>query len=356
MSKKIVYLIPRFSTGGAEKMLLDYVRYFKGQGFEILVIAVLAGGELEIEFENSGAKTYVFEKKGLFSFFKNLKKIKRIIKNFEADLVHSHVFSADFTAYFIKKEFKNIKWISTQHNVEYNSSFIRKKVWAKILKSADKVIAVSEKVFVFDKNYFKLKNNLIKIQNGVDIEKWFTEKKEILKNKTVNLAIIGRLTKQKGHKYLFEALKDLKDKNWVLHIFGEGELKNKLKKIAKKFNLDKQIIWRGLSKDLITDTTEIDVLIQPSLWEGLSLVIMEMMLQGKIILASEIAAEELIQDKKTGFVCKNKNSKDLTEKIKYIIENREECKKIAKVGQDYAVKNFAITENLKKVAAIYRDL
>ena len=157
MSKKIVYLIPRFSTGGAEKMLLDYVRYFKGQGFEILVIAVLAGGELEIEFENSGAKTYVFEKKGLFSFFKNLKKIKRIIKNFEADLVHSHVFSADFTAYFIKKEFKNIKWISTQHNVEYNSSFIRKKVWAKILKSADKVIAVSEKVFVFDKNYFKLK-------------------------------------------------------------------------------------------------------------------------------------------------------------------------------------------------------
>lgn len=349
MSKKIVYLIPRFTTGGAEKLVLEYAKYFQKFDYEIAVIAVNDGGDMEGEFVRLGAKVYIFKKYNIFCFLTNLRKIKKLIQEIDPDIIHSHIFSADLTAYFLKRKFRKIKWISSQHNVEYDASYIRKLIWKKILKKADLVIAVAKKVFEFDKKFFKLDENLIEIKNGVEIDKWLNLENKILDNEKIKFAIIGRLEKQKAHRYLFGVLKDLENKNWELHIFGAGSLEKKLQELAKMYNLENHLIWRGVSKNLKQDIKEIDVIIQPSLWEGLSLVIMEMMLAGKLIIASQIAGEELIKDNKTGLLFANEEFLKLREKINFVFKNREEAKKIALSGQEFAIKNFSLEENLKKI-------
>jgi glycosyltransferase involved in cell wall biosynthesis len=353
MSKKIVYIIPRFTTGGAEKLVLEYSKFFQKLKYEITVISIVGCGELEQEFEKNNINTVVFEKKNIFNFYKNIKKIKELIQDINPDIIHSHIFSADLVAYFIKKSFGQIKWISTQHNVECNASFIRKKIWKKILKKSDLVIAVAKKVYDFDKKYFKLNKNLIEIKNGVSLDKWFTSENNIFQNKTINFAIIGRLEKQKAHKYLFQVLKKIKNNNWLLHVFGVGNEEEKLKNLAKKYNLEENIIWHGVSFNLKKDVENIDVVLQPSLWEGLSLVIMEMMLAAKLILASEIAGEELIQNKKTGLLFKTGNFCELKDKINYILENEDKLIYLAKAGQKFALENFSLENNLERIKEIY---
>jgi glycosyltransferase involved in cell wall biosynthesis len=354
MSKKIVYIIPRFTTGGAEKLVLEYAKYFQKLDYDITVISVVAGGEMESDFVRLGASVYIFKRYNIFCFFNNLKKINRLIKEINPEIIHSNMFSADLSAFFIKRKFKNIKWISSQHNVEYYSSFIRKFIWKKILQKADRVIAVAKKVFEFDTNYFKLNKNLLEIKNGVEVNKWLNNDK-ILEKENINFAIIGRLERQKAHKYLFEVLKDIKNKNWKLHIFGTGSLEDYLKKLAKEYNLENNLVWHGVSKKLPENIIDIDVIIQPSLWEGLSLVIMEMMSAGKLIIASKIAGEELIKDKKTGLIFKTKDFSELKEKIEYVFSHKEELKEIALAGQKYAIEHFDLENNLKKVEKTYQE-
>src|SRR3989339_793137 len=118
--KKILYLLPRFITAGAEQMVLQYATYFKENGYEVAVASVIGGGELAEKFRALGVEIYISQGKTLGAW----RGLKKFYHKFQPDLVHSHVFSADLAAYLLINE--KTKWISTQHNVEFAASVLRR--------------------------------------------------------------------------------------------------------------------------------------------------------------------------------------------------------------------------------------
>ncbi len=348
---KILYIIPRFTAGGAEQLVWQYAKYFQDQGHEVLVVSTVGGGEWEQKFKDAGIEIFVNEKPGFFNWCKNYKKVKVIKKSFQPDIIHTHVFSADLFGYFLRQ---NVKWISTQHNVGRESSWLRQQVLRCILKKANQIIAVSSGVEKFCLEGLKLKNNQVtKILNGIEVDKWLNIKNDnLFVTDKMRLGIIGRLEEQKGHEYLFQALAGLSFP-WILNIYGEGSKKEFLQKLAQDLNIQDKIIWQGV-KDSYLEMNNIDMIVQPSLWEGLSLVIMEAMAGGRVVVASNAAGEDLIEDEKNGFIVPAGDSVILTEKINYIWENREIGKKIANVAREKA-KEFDLNINIKKVEGIYRN-
>lgn len=344
---KILYLIPRFTTGGAEKLVLQYAKHFKDVGFDVAVASVVGGGELTKEFEQAGIKIHVSHKKTLGSW----RKLKKFYKKFAPDLIHSHVFSADLAAYLLVR--KKTRWISTQHNVEFAASGFRKFIWKRILKKADKVIAVSENVKKYNEEIFKL-SDIKLIRNGVEIDKWLKVSKNNLSDDILHLATIGRLEDQKGHTYLIQALSQLKNYDWQWHIYGEGKLESKLKKEIKKYGLEARVIWYGVVSDMVKEYKNINLVVQPSLWEGLSLVAMEAMAAGKVLVGTPWVVETLVENKKTGLVVKEKDVDSLVEVLKYVFENKKDLENMSEQARKHAKDNFSLEKNIKEVEEIYK--
>jgi len=348
---KILYLIPRFTTGGAEKIVLQYAQHFKDAGFEVAVASVIGGGEMVKDFEQAGIKIHVSHNKSWGSW----RKLKKFYKKFSPDLVHSHVFSGDMASYLLVS--KKTKWISTQHNVEFNTSFLRKVIWKYILQKADKVMAVSENVFNFDNKFFKLnKNKLILNRNGVEVEKWLSVPDNNFVNEKMQIATIGRLEKQKGHVYLIQALGQLKNYDWQWHVYGAGSLEKKLKNLAKKQGIENKVTWHGVVADMAYEYKNINVVVQPSLWEGLSLVTMEAMTAGRVVIGTSWSTDTLLENKKTGLIFKEKSVASLVEAIKYCFENKKDLEEMSKKAREYAKDNFALKKNITVLEKMYNEI
>ena len=211
---KVLHIVPRLIAGGAERMVLDYSHRLDAERFSLAVATTAGSGALASQFK--GAVTLLTAKGGrILSAF----HLWHFIHTWKPDIIHSHLFGADFFGWFFKHLY-TFHWVSTQHSVEHQSSFFRRFMWQRILKSADAIIAVAKKVKDYDSKYFKIAPESINlIQNGVDTQEFNSIPSLNFHKDSFSLGIIGRLEDSKGHQCLFEALATV-PKNWTLHIFG----------------------------------------------------------------------------------------------------------------------------------------
>ena len=219
MNQKILYLIPRLTTGGAEILVLGYVRALRARGIDVAVGSIVGGGELLSEFQALQIPLMIGEA-GVLGFWRTLKKLKTFAREFQPTTIHSHVFSADVAAFLLSFLMKKICWVSTQHNVGQAVSWVRQFLTRCMLQRAQAVVAVSGAVMAYCKGPLAIPaHRLFYIPNGIELSPWLAvSPANLLREKTVRLAIVGRLARQKGHDLLFQALAMIRDYDWKLAI------------------------------------------------------------------------------------------------------------------------------------------
>ena len=350
---KILHIIPRYSTGGAERLVLSYAKKLHSSDREFYVASCVEGGELLKEFEDTGAGVHVSSRKKHGGRIGAWRDLLVYANSLQPDVIHSHLLSSDFFAYRIKKRAHwPVSWVVTLHNTEERTSLVRKMLWRFLLKRADKVVAVSESVYKFALNHFEVpKQKLVLLKNGIELEPY--EKISLPRvGKTLRLATIGRLEEQKGHIELLRALAKFDKSDWRLDVFGEGSLENKLKAKSKKLKIDKKITWHGVVDDIPRRLAKVDMVIQPSLWEGRSLVVMEVMAAGRILLVSKAAGEGLVKNMVNGIVLENGNQDAIVDALEWIVDNSEKALKLAVNAREQA-KSFDQDKSLQGVLNVY---
>ncbi len=140
------------------------------------------------------------------------------------------------------------------------------------------------------------------IKNGIEIEKFkFNNKirdeyreKFNVQDKIV-IGNIGRFVEQKNHMFLLKIFDEIlkKNNNSVLMLVGEGELEQKIKKEAKKMKIEDNILFLGKRKDVNNLLQCFDVLVMPSLYEGLPITAIEAQTCGLSIALSNTITNEL---------------------------------------------------------------
>lgn len=125
------------------------------------------------------------------------------------------------------------------------------------------------------------------------------ENKKIDKNK-FNLVVTGRLIPFKNNEILIDVMKNISElrNDIVLHIIGDGELRNSLQSKVEKYKLNNQVIFYGqISRDeTLSLVNECDIFVFPSLREGGSWSLMEAMLLKKPIICLEGSGMKIITD------------------------------------------------------------
>lgn len=355
MKKKILFVISRFSVGGAEKLVLYYTSLLR-EDYDFAVASTWGGGDLRKEFIEAGIKIYPGGDKGFFNLFANWNRLKKIVREFKPDIVHTQVFGPDVAGYFLQKKFK-IKWVSSQQNLELTAPFWRKFIWRRILVSADKVIAVSQGVFDFCREIYGLEfPRLVLSRNGIVLKEYLAlNSRPLFVDKKINLAIAGRLEKQKAHEILWQALSEWENKDWTLHVFGIGSRETELRKLAEAYKISDKIIWHGVRR-MVLELGQVDIFVQPSWYEGLSVGLMEAMAAGRLVIASVAAGGELVEDKVSGLLFKTGSSFELVHLLEYVNSHKDEMKKIASVASKKAEKEFMIEKNISDIAKVYDSL
>lgn len=219
--------------------------------------------------------------------------------------------------------------IPTFHNL-YVSPYkpkLHRRIFNYILSHfTDTLIGCSNTVSADILKFDRVKKEKVRtIYNGIVIEEYNLNisKREArcifgLPSGLTLIGTVGRLTEQKGQRFLIEAVSQID--NVCLIIVGEGPLKEVLKKIANNYKSNCVFLGCIMPDKIPLFLHSLDIFCFPSLWEGLPLALIEALATGLPIVASDIPPiREVIGE--AGLLVKPGNVEQLTEALKNLLTN-----------------------------------
>lgn len=349
-TRHIVHITPGFSFGGAERTIVDCINNSDPARFRFSVIVLSSETALASEIRRSDCRVVTLSKKG-FGF--HLKRdIARTLRELKADLVHTHVFGADMWGRLAAKSV-GIPSVTTEHNVDEVPG-----EWRKLIKRfwparARHYVACSDRVKRYVLGRYHYTEPLTVIRPGIETNR-FAGLEPPLWQEPWQLIMIGRLTEQKNHALAFQALCKLQDKAWHLTVLGEGELEAELKALAGQLGLRERITFLPPTHDVPGALERAHLLLMPSKWEGIGIVIMEAMAAGRVVLASQVdGIPELVTDEENGFLFTPITEEALARRLEHVFDQSSRLANVAEAARHFALERCSAERMAAEYAAVY---
>jgi glycosyltransferase involved in cell wall biosynthesis len=170
------------------------------------------------------------------------------------------------------------------------------------------------------------------------------------------LVMIARLTEQKGHRYLLQAVPTLL-KTWPQFccvFVGAGELHESLHRMAIDLGVEQACRFLGVREDIADVLAAADVVVLPSLSEGFPFVLLEALAMGCPVVASRVnGVPELIEDHKTGLLVPPRDPQALAAAIRVILSDPTAASKMGAAGRAVVRERFTVDHMVADTTAIF---
>ena len=353
---RVLHVLRSMKMGGAQALIMNLYKNINRNKIQFDFL-LSDKGDYEPEILEMGGRVFYIPyltEKGQISYAKELKNFFK--QHPEYKIVHSHIDQVTgIIMESAKKSGVPIR-IAHSHNTK-NSNSIFGKIYKSYLQS--KINKNSTHYFACSleaaKWLFKTKaKEALVINNGVDIDK-FKFSKEKRNQIRTELDIpedyqvighIGAFRKQKNHSFLIDIYEQYYKVNpkSCLILVGDGELKLEIEEKVRNLPIKNNVKFVGLRKDVDKLYCGFDIFLFPSLYEGLSVALIEAQASGVTIVASDSI------DKKT----------DITKNIKFVSldSTKEQWLKSMNVKSNREIneeqfKNFNIKEVAKTIEKFY---
>ncbi|TBR19339.1 glycosyltransferase, partial [bacterium] len=323
---KVLHLVEDLKIGGIER-IIAYIAYgINKDKFDLEVWCLSRGGEIFEELRNKGVKIRILNMPSARNIFFLIRLAKEIRKE-GFDILHTHAYTAN-TVGRVAGIFSGIKVIFAHvHSAHWNYPPKFLAVDRFLSFFTYKVICCSKAVadFVIKKEKIAPSKTVV-IYNSLDIKKFEPALAEKVYNDKYRVGCIASLFEHKGHRYLFEAIKYIKDNfscQVRLVLAGEGILKDELVLLANKLGIEKNVEFMGLVPDVSRVLPFFDVVVLASIErEGLSLSLLEAMAAQKPVVGTNVGGiPEIIKDGQNGFLVAPKDPVALAKALIKIFEN-----------------------------------
>ncbi|HME99622.1 MAG TPA: glycosyltransferase, partial [Terriglobia bacterium] len=138
---------------------------------------------------------------------------------------------------------------------------------------------------------------------------------------------------------------------------SEKNYPSEVEMLAQRLRLDHQVIFTGERQDVPDILREVDIVVHPSLTEGLSNVILEAMAAGIPVVATRVGGNpELVEDGRTGFLVPAENSEEIADAICRLLDQPEMAHGFGERARRRVADEFAIDRMLSKTEALYLRL
>ena len=366
---KVVNVISDANIGGAGKCVLTFLKYYDKSKIDLKIV-VPRGSLLIPEIEKLGGE-YI-ETDGITnqSLGKvGIKNLKAIFKEQKPDIVHSH---GCMSARIAARSIKGVKIVYTRHSVFEPSPKISKGI-GKVVNgfvnnmTCDKIIAVAEAA---KENLLQtgLKESKITvIQNGVEplVPISSDERTKLRTDYNVSgeeflMGIVARLNEVKGHVYILEALKRLREDGFKVKLLvaGTGDYEPKIREKISELGIDHDVIMAGFITDVTGIMNILDVNVNASFGtEATSLSLLEGMSLGLPAVVSNFGGNPgVVTHGENGLIFESKNSDDLYEKLKMYFSDEGLRQKLNENSKRIFENKFRAEINTLNIEKVYFDV
>ena len=386
MDKKpitVMHLIADLDYAGAQEVVRLLVKHLQSDEVRPLV-CTFRDGPLREAIESLGVPVHVLGARqhravNLPGFFSDIRRIKAelrdIVRQSSVDVVQTHLLGLlDLVVVSLRKSESSLRVLLTLHSVEFLPgstdsmlgirSFIRRLLFKRVGRGCDGLIAVSKEVAAAVSDRMPaLSDKVTIIQNGVDVTRFEggtgsgLAKIEGVSEDDIIIAVVGRLGVEKGHRYLIKAAHHVCQRHPRTRflLIGDGELRAPLIDMTRKANLTAHVLFLGLRSDIPQILESARLFALPSLWEGLSIALLEAMAAGLPVVASRVSGtNEVMIDGVTGLLVPAKNSKALAEAICELIEDPQRAAEMGMAGKRRVVSDFSAEKQALEHIDLYR--
>lgn len=328
MKKKVIFFIESFIVGGAEKVLIDIVNNLNSEKYDITVCSIFKhsvyegyNSTFETPFADHVKYKYLIDNKSRITYLIFNYLLARIpgalYKMLVGDKFDTVVaFYEGTPTYWVANaklaKAKKIAWLHTSTELSQkgkSKSELDKQ--NKEYSSFEDIVAVSQDVSKSFANLFPEQKEKIKvINNPINTEiirKKATAPMDVTKSKETTFVCVGRLTEAKGYHRWLRVLLNLKNRgyNFTSWIIGGGDSKP-YQEFIDSNNLQENVKLLGHKENPYPYIMAADWVACPSIIEGLSTVVMEALVLGKSIIATDCPGmKELLGENEYGVVCNN---------------------------------------------------
>ena len=384
---KVLRIINRFNIGGITYNVSYLSKYLAPEFETMLVGGPEEEGEDSSLFipESLGLKPIVlkqFQREiNLKADYAAYKEIKKIIKEFKPDIVHTHASKAGAIGRLAAISCKVPVIIHTFHGHVFHSYFGKLKTnFYKIIerylaKKSTAIIAISQiqKQELSETFQIAPKNKIYVVPLGFDLTKFTLNKEQNrqefrekynLSESQIAIGIIGRLAPIKNHELFIESiafLKENKFSNFKAFVIGDGETKQKIKDICVKNNVsysenpkdEVDVIFTSWITNIDFALHGLDIVALTSLNEGTPVSIIEAQAAGKFVVSTNVGGIKDVLHPNCGFLS------EVNDKNAFFINLLKACKlesKTAEEGINWAISKFSYTRLVSDMRNLYHQL
>ena len=368
MSKlKVLEVIRQGQIGGGESHLLDLIYFLDKEKIEPICLS-FSDGEMINRLKQMGIKCHVINTQKPFDLSVQ-REIFRLIQNEKIQLIHAHGTRAASNILCPAHKF-HIPLVYTVHGWSFHDdqSYIVRKLRGYsekvICSSASQVICVSESNNETGRRVFRLKDAVV-IENGVNLDRFNPEAS--FKNLRYEfgfsesdfiVGFIARCTIQKNPLVFLSALEMVHKANPSIKglFVGEGDMDEEVDAFISQHQMSGYLYRSSFRTDVPDLLNCIDVYCLPSLWEGLSIALLEAMAMRKAIIATPTdGTKEVLQHEKNGLVVPFNDVEAIVDAVNRFFADRQMMAICAKAACLYVEERFNAKRVADAVLKIYLD-
>lgn len=173
-----------------------------------------------------------------------------------------------------------------------------------------------------------------------------------------SVLFLGRFSRNKGPQFLLEAIPQVLRQvpNAHFQFVGDGPMREFMARRLRELRLNGQARMNGHVPDVVPVLQGADVVVRPSLTEGMPLAVMEAMACGRTIVASRVpGTEDVIRDGETGILVRPGDVGSLTDGILQAVSDRGRSVQIGQRARDWAVRQMTWDSIARQYLGLYEE-
>ena len=351
MKKKIALYISSLRRGGAERVMANLAGYFYREGYQVLMVTTRRE-ETEYEIPEGIVRRISEPTSGelcggrLSNFKKRFSRLREIWKEEKPDVILSFIGKNNMMAILTSRGLKIPVAVSVRGEPmeEYYNKGLRLMARQLFRLAQGVILQTGRSRAFFPKGVQK---KAVILRNPVHPD-FFREPFEGEREKTV--VAVGRVDENKNHEMLIRAFAKIAEDfpEYQLFIYGEGEKREELQGLAKELGLEERIHLPGNEEHVEEVLYRARVFVLPSNTEGMPNTLIEAMLLGTTVIATDCPCggpAELIKQGENGLLTPVGDVEQMGESLRKVLQNPQEADRMGR--------NAAQLRNLYQAKEVY---
>lgn len=368
MKANILILIDTYAIGGPGKVILQFLH----NGGKDVCVPVVAGfwrgPECSWQFREAVEASHVrFEVlRQRYAFDPAvIPNAARLVREHRIDLVESHGYKAHVVALALKLWLK-LPWVAYVHGWTSENLKVELYNWLDrtLVRFADRIVPVSRDLGKRLRLRPAAALKMVCIPNATSPVETTESGDELRERLGVQandmlLAVVGRLSPEKGQRDFIRAFSLISACNKTLKavLVGDGQDREALKVLIAQLGLEEQIRLVGYQEQVSHYYRACDVVVIPSLREGMPMVALEAMMYARPIVATSVGGIlEVVVDHETGRLVPPAAPEEMATALKALLNDPQERHRLGRAGLERALREFNPQIRVKRIAELYTVL